>query len=167
MIYIQDLSLLHFLLACKLYNSGLQIRPLIWDHLRLMASVYIAGFYYWDIKKGQIEFFVTFLAVFFWSLTCTNQVYISQHILDMDNVSFERLQYLVFYSLVLLKILSLTTIYFSSNFSWCGNVTVLVCKLYMLGSVNYILFWTCPKFWTIFIFECFWWTMKVSYFSFC
>ena len=33
----------------------------------------------WDIKKGQFQFLVTFLAVFFWSVNCTNLVYISSY----------------------------------------------------------------------------------------
>ena len=36
----------------------------------------------------------------------------SQYILDMGNVLFKHFQYLVFYFLAFLKILSLTTIYF-------------------------------------------------------
>ena len=37
------LHLFELFLVCKLYNSGLQIMPLISDHLRIMASVDIGG----------------------------------------------------------------------------------------------------------------------------
>ena len=78
-----------FFVARKLYNSSLQILPLISDHLRLMVSVDIGGFQCWDIKKGQFQFLVTFIAVFFWSVNCVNQICISLHILSMGNVLFE------------------------------------------------------------------------------
>ena len=60
-----DLFYPGFFLACKLDSSGLQIMLLISNHLRFMASVDIRSFWYWDIKKGQIQFLVTFLAGFF------------------------------------------------------------------------------------------------------
>ena len=62
---------------------------LVPDLVRFMASVDIGDFSCWDIKKGQFQFLVTFLAVFFWSVNCTNQVCISSHILNMGNILFE------------------------------------------------------------------------------
>ena len=53
-----------FFLVCELYISGLQIIPLILDHLKFMASVDIGDFSSCDIKKYQFQFLVTFLAVF-------------------------------------------------------------------------------------------------------
>ena len=54
-----------------------------------MTSVDIGDFSCWYIKKSQFQFLVTFLAVFLWSVNCTNQVYISLHILIIDNALFE------------------------------------------------------------------------------
>ena len=38
--------------------------PLISDHLRFIAGLILEIFSSWDIKKGQFQFLVTFLAVF-------------------------------------------------------------------------------------------------------
>ena len=77
------------------------------------------------------------MLVSFWSLSCTNQVCISQHILDLGNVLFGHFQYLLFYFSAFLKILSLTTIYFFKQFflMWqCYS-----CSLWIIyvRSVNY------------------------------
>ena len=84
-------------------------------------------------------------------VNCTNQVCISSHILNMENILFEGFYLLVFKFLALLSILNL---HFPAIFSvlemlkcWSINYICQVCKLYI--------FWTCPKFWTIFMFECF------------
>ena len=109
-------------LVCKLYLLFQTI-------LNLWSVLMLEIFSVWDIKKGQFQFLVTFLAVFFWSVNCTNLVYISSY--------FEHGQcfiwgFLVFSFLVfsVFKYLKFTL---SSNFSWSGNVEVLVCKLYMPG----------------------------------
>ena len=62
---------------------------LISDHLRFMTSVDIGDFSFWDIKKSQFQFLVTFLAVFLWSVNCTNHFYISLRILTIGNALFE------------------------------------------------------------------------------
>ena len=110
------------ILVCKLYLLFQTI-------LNLCPVLILEIFSGWDIKKGQFQFLVTFLAVFFWSVNCTNLVYISSY--------FEHGQcfiwgFLVFSFLVfsVFKYLKFTL---SSNFSWSGNVEVLVCKLYMPG----------------------------------
>ena len=104
---------------CLLFQTVLDLWPV------LILEIFSC----WDIKKGQFQFLVTFLAVFFWSVNCTNLVYISSY--------FEHGQcfiwgFLVFSFLVfsVFKYLKFT---FSSNFSCSGNVKVLVCKLYMPG----------------------------------
>ena len=110
------------ILVCKLYLLFQTI-------LNLWPVLILEIFSGWDIKKGQFQFLVTFLAVFFWSVNCTNLVCISSY--------FEHGQcfiwgFLVFSFLVfsVFKYLKFTL---SSNFSWSGNVEVLVCKLYMPG----------------------------------
>ena len=89
----------------------------------------------WDIKKGQFQFLVTFLAVFFWSVNCTNQVCMSSHIFDMDNVLFGSLQYLVFQVLAFLSILSLLFVAVFTDLEmiqfWSINYICQVCKLHI------------------------------------
>ena len=64
---------------CLLFQTILDLWPvLIW---RFFIS--------WDIKKSQFQFLVTFLAGFFWSINCTNQVCISSRILNMGHVLLE------------------------------------------------------------------------------
>ena len=47
--------------------------PLIFETILDLWSVLILEiFSSWDIKKGQFQFLVTFLAVFFWSVNCTS-----------------------------------------------------------------------------------------------
>ena len=58
-----SVSTVQTFLVCKLYNSGLQIMPLISDHHRFTASVNIGGLL-WHIEKGQFQFLITFLAIF-------------------------------------------------------------------------------------------------------
>ena len=89
--------------------------------------------------------------VFIGWVNCTNQVCISSHILNMENILFEGFYLSVFKFLAFLSILNL---HFPAIFSvlemlkcWSINYICRVCKLYI--------FWTCPKFWTIFMFECF------------
>ena len=42
--------------------------------LNLWSVLILKIFSCWDIKKGQFQFLVTFLAVFFWSVNCTTLV---------------------------------------------------------------------------------------------
>ena len=75
--------------------------------LGLWPVLILEVFSCWDIKKGQFQFLVTFLVVFFWSVNCANQVSIASHILNMGNILFKGFQYLVFQFLAFLSILSL------------------------------------------------------------
>ena len=129
--------------------------PLISEHLRFMAVLILEVFNSWGIKKGQFQFLVFFFSFFFCSVNCPNQFCISPHILNMGNVwTWAIWIFLVFIFLVFSVFKHLKST-FSSNFSWSGNVTVLVCKLYLPGLQIILLFCTCPKFWTIFLFKCF------------
>ena len=96
----------------------------------------------WVIKNGQFQFLVTFLAVFFWYVNCTNLVCISSY--------FEHRQCFI-WGFLIFSFLVFT------NFSWSGNVSVLVCKLYFyFGHVQnlgqYLCLsvfrkqWKCPTF---------------------
>ena len=69
------------ILVCKLYLLFQTI-------LNLWPVLILEIFSGWDIKKGQFQFLVTFLAVFFWSVKSTNLV-LYPHILNMSNVLFE------------------------------------------------------------------------------
>ena len=51
--------------------------------LNLWPVLLLEIFSSWDIKKGQFQFLVTFAAVFFWSVNCTNLICVSSHILNM------------------------------------------------------------------------------------
>ena len=109
-------------LVCKLY---LLFQTILNLWLVLMLEIFSV----WDIKKGQFQFFVTFLAVFFWSVNCTNLVCISSN--------FEHGQCFIRGSLIssflVFSVFKYLKFSFSSIFSWSGNVSVLVCKLYMPG----------------------------------
>ena len=77
------------ILVCKLYllfQTILNLWPV------LILEIYSG----WVIRTVHFQFLVTFLAVFFWSLNCTNLICISSHISNMGNVSFEDFWYLVF-----------------------------------------------------------------------
>ena len=100
------------ILVCKLYLLFQTI-------LNLWPVLILEIFSGWDIKKGQFQFLVTFLAVFFWSVNCAKLVCIFSYTESISMLVFSVFKY--FKSI------------FSSNFSWSGNVTVLVCKLYMPG----------------------------------
>ena len=110
-------------LVCKL-NLLFQTILNLWPVLILEIS---SG---WDIKKGQFQFLVTFLAAFFWSAKCTDLACISAHILNMGSCFIWGCSVLSFLVFSLFKYCKFV---FSSNFSWSGNVTVLACKLYMPG----------------------------------
>ena len=149
-----------FFLVCQLYSSGLQIMLLISDHLTLdlWPVLILEVFSSWDIKKGQFQFLLTFLVVFFWSVNCTNQVCIPSHTLNMGNILSEGFWYLVFLFLAFLSILSLLFLAVFPDLEmlqfWSVNYICLVCKLYYnfghfqnFGQYLYECFWT--------IFECF------------
>ena len=59
-----------FFLVCILYNSSLQITPLISDYLDLWPVLIMEVLSSLDIKKVQFQFLVTFLAVFVFFLFC-------------------------------------------------------------------------------------------------
>ena len=114
------------ILVCKLCPL-FQIIPDLWSVLILEI------FGSWDIKKGQFQFLITFLAVFFWSVNCTNQVCMSSHILDMGKVLFGSLQCLVFQVLAFLSVLSLLFVAIFTDLEmlqfWSVNYIYQVCKL--------------------------------------
>ena len=57
--------------------------------LDLWPVLILETFSSWDITKGRVSILSYFLAVFFWSTNCANQVSISSHILNIGNVLFE------------------------------------------------------------------------------
>ena len=123
------------ILACKLcllFQTILNLWPV------LILEIFSG----WGIKKGQFQFLVTFVAVFFWSVNCTNLVCISSY--------FEHGQCFIWGILVFIflgfSVFDYLKSVFSGNFSCSGNITVLVCKLYMPDLSIILLFWTCPKF---------------------
>ena len=83
----------------------------------------------WDIKKGQFQFLVTFLAVFLVCKLYIRSLYIITY--------FEHGQCFIWgfivFSFLVFSVFIYLRFTLSSNFSWSGNVEVLVCKLYMLG----------------------------------
>ena len=101
---------------CLLFQTFLDLWPVL--ILEIFSS--------WDIKNGQFQFLVTFLSVTFWSVDCTSGLYIITY--------FEHGQcfisgFLVF-SLSVFSVFKYLKLTLSSNFSWSGNVEVLICKLY-------------------------------------
>ena len=117
--------------------------PLISDHLKFMPVLKLGILGGWDFKKGQFQFLVTLLAVFFCSANCTNLVCISSHILIMCNVLFEGFEYLVFSFLAFLSILSLFLLVFSPDLEmlhfWSVHYICQVCKLYFYLEMSEIL----------------------------
>ena len=103
---------------CLLFQTILDLWPV------LILEIFSC----WDIKKCQFQFLVTFLVVFFWSVSCTDQVCISSHILKMQ-IFYLR----VFSNFLVFSVFKYLKFGFSGNFSCSGNVEVLVCKLYMPG----------------------------------
>ena len=95
--------------------------------LDLWSVLILEIFSCWDIKKGQFQFLVTFLVIFF--LVC--KLYKSgQYIITyFEHGKYFICEFLVISFLVfsVFKYLKFT---FYSNFSCFGNVKVLVCKLY-------------------------------------
>ena len=117
--------------------------PLFSDHLKFMPVLKLGIFNDWDIKKGQFQFLVTLLAVFFCSANCTNLVCISSHSLIMCNVLFEGFEYLAFSFLAFLSILSLFVLVFFPDLGmlhfWSVNYIWQVCKLYFYLEMSEIL----------------------------
>ena len=101
---------------CLLFQTILDLWPVL--ILEIFSSC--------DIQKDQFPFLVTFSAVFFWSVNCTNQVCISSHILNMGSVLFEGFQYLYLSKVRCVLFVPIQT------FFWSANCTVLVCILYLL-----------------------------------
>ena len=101
---------------CLLFQTILDFRPV------LMLEIFSS----WDIKKGQFQFLATFyLFFFFWSVK-SGLYFIT---------CFEHGQYFIWgflvFSFLVFGVFKYLKFIFSSNFSWYGNVKVLVCKLYM------------------------------------
>ena len=115
-----------FFLVCKLcllFRTILDLWPVL--ILEIFSSL--------DIKKGQFQFLVPFEAVFFWSVNCTSCLYIRSvyhHIYWTWVMFYLRVFSIHFLVFSVFKYLKFTL---SSNFSWSGNVEVLICKLYMPG----------------------------------
>ena len=105
---------------CLLFQTILDLWPV------LILEIFSC----WDIKKGQFQFLVTFLVVFFWSVNCTNQVCISPY--NFKHGKYFIWGFLVF-SLLVFSVFKYLKFSFSSNFSCSGNAKVLVCILYMPG----------------------------------
>ena len=95
--------------------------------LDLLSVLIVEIFSGWDIKKGQFQFIVTFLVVIFWSVNCTSGLYF---ITFFEHGQCFIWGFLVF-SFSVFSVFKYLKFTLSSNFSWSGNVKVLVCKLYM------------------------------------
>ena len=108
----------------------------------------------WGIKKSQFQFLVSFLAVFF--LACKlykSGLYIITY---FEHGQCFIWRFLVFRFLVF-TVFKYLKFNLSSNFSWSGNVKILVCKLYFyfghvrnFGQYLYLSVfskqWKCPTF---------------------
>ena len=123
------------ILVCKLCHLFQTI-------LDLWSVLIFETFSSWNIKKGQFQFLVTFLAIFFWSVNCTSALHIITY--------FAHEKYFIWGFLVgsflvfnVFKYLKFTP---SSNFSWSWNVEVLVCKWYIPGLWIILLFWKVRNF---------------------
>ena len=133
MIYIWELLVFLFINSSICTVCAYSDFFLVWKLCRLLQTILdlwpvliLEIFSSWDIKNGQFQFLVTFLSVTFWSVDCTSGLYII--------TSFEHGQcfisgFLVF-SLSVFSVFKYLKLTLSSNFSWSGNVEVLICKLY-------------------------------------
>ena len=118
---------LYYLCLFRLF-SGLQIMSLNLDHLRFIASFDIGDYLgYWE---GSVSVLSYFFSCFF--LVCKlykSGLYIITY--------FEHGKYFIWgilvFSFLVFSVFKYLKSIFSSSFSWSGNVTVLVCKLYMPG----------------------------------
>ena len=127
---------LYYLWLFRLF-SGLSIVILVLKLYLLFQTILdlwpvliLEVFSSWDIKKGQFQFLVNYLAVFF--LVCKlykSSLYIITY--------FEHGQCFIWgilvFSFLVFSVFKYLKFTLSSNFSWSGNVKVLVCKLYMPG----------------------------------
>ena len=100
----------------------------IFERLDLWPVLILEIFSCWDNKKGQFQYLVTLLVVFF--LVCKlhkSGFYII--------ISFEHGKYFIWrilvFSFLVFSFFKYLKFSFSSNISCSGNVKVLVCKLYM------------------------------------
>ena len=110
------------ILVCKLFllfQTILDLWPVL--ILEIFSSL--------DLKNRQFQFLVTFSCFFLVYKLYKSGLYI---ITNFQHGQWFISGFLVFRFLVfsVFKYLKIT---FSSNFSWCGNVKVLVCKLYIRG----------------------------------
>ena len=74
------------ILVCKLYLLFQTI-------LNLWPVLILEIFSGWDIKKGQFQFLVTFLAVFFWSVNCTKLICIFSYTESISILVFSVFKY--------------------------------------------------------------------------
>ena len=113
-----------FFLVLKLYNSGLQVIYLSSYHLGFLRSVNFEGFIKCRILKDKFWFLVFFHMFFLVGILLKLVLYMT------TNLWYGKCFVWDFLVLAFMKTAGLNTTYFS-NFSWSGNETVLVCKLYI------------------------------------
>ena len=104
--------------SCSLFQTILDLWPML--ILEIFSS--------WDIKC-QFQFLITFLAVVS-GLQIVQIRSVYHHIIKRGQCF--NWGFLVF-SILVLSVLKYLKFVFSKNFSWSGNVKVLICKLYMPG----------------------------------
>ena len=97
-----------FFLVSQLHNSGLQSMLLNLNHLRFTGRVDTERFQQQDIRKGQFQFLVTFLADLIFKLNQSGLYTTTFWTHIVFSVDF---QYLYFRCLAFIRIFSLTTIY--------------------------------------------------------
>ena len=113
----------------------------VFFYFRCMGHVNIGDFKSWGIKKGNIFWTqaVFYLRAFWYLLFEFHRVH--KNLKSSHNILFP----VIFTDHKIIRF-------------WFVNYVCQVCKLYFL-------FWTCPEFRTIFIFGCFKWIVKVTYFQ--
>ena len=74
------------ILVFKFYKFSLQVLKFISANLMLLDSVDIGSYLLVAVFERWILTLAHFSNVFFWAVNCTYQIFLSYHILDMDNV---------------------------------------------------------------------------------
>ena len=74
--YLSKFRIVLFLPIQTFFLSVSKLCLLFETILDLWSVLILEIFSSWDIKKGQFQFLVTLLAVFFWSVNCTSGLYI-------------------------------------------------------------------------------------------
>ena len=135
--------------------------PLISDDLGFMASVDIGDFQLLGYQKGSVSILSYFFSCFFLVCKLCKSGLLSSRILNMRNILFEGLQYLVFQFLAFLSILSLVFLaifpVLEMLMFWSVNYICQVCKLFFyfghvrhFGQYLYLSVfnkqWKCPTF---------------------